>query len=286
MPLGEDRSALSPVAFVALLIMVVVVGGAIGISYPKSGLAAPAASTSSLSSSSVSISSISSSSSPSATTATHQASAPAAKFVIDSYPNAILLSPGANLTYATILVTPLPSTFGVGGGLEVGSELVALNATAPSGISIRFPESNLMDRIYLELSLVSRSTLSITLAAANSITPGDYPITIGGSSGTYSYRTTFTVHVVKYLITAYAYAFGPPKLTVKTGSTVYWLDLGGVEGPENYLNLVFDGTSVQSPTLYGNTFDSWSHTFTSAGTYAYHSTITVVPMTGEITVTD
>lgn len=297
MPPGNDRAAIGGMGLALLVIVVIVVGGAVGISYPKAGQGAvvtrtiaPTTSASTSSASTPSASSTttvttSSAVSSVATTSQLTASAPLFNFVLSSFPQRILLSPGANLTYATLSVIPLPSSHQVAGlPLEVGDELVVLNASVPSGLHLRFFGSNLLNTMYREVSLSGQEDLTLNLAADKSIAPGDYTITIQAASGNYAAKVSFTVRVTQHLVIAYLNAFGPSSLTVKAGDTVYWLNLGGNGGPENTYDITFNSLKVQSPQLNGNLFESFSYTFTTPGTYTYYCSL-VTDMTGTITVT-
>jgi amicyanin len=57
--------------------------------------------------------------------------------------------------------------------------------------------------------------------------------------------------------------FGTTSLTVKAGTTVTWTN-----GDQMIHNVAADDGSFTSPDMkYG---DTYSHTFTTTGTYAYH----------------
>jgi amicyanin len=79
-------------------------------------------------------------------------------------------------------------------------------------------------------------------------------------------------------VTIAGFAFDPPDLTIKAGSTVTWTNQDSVTH-----NVTADDNSWGSPDLHQG--DTFSHTFDTAGTYAYHcsihpsmkATITVVP---------
>jgi plastocyanin len=195
-----------------------------------------------------------------------------------------------------VIVTPLPSAFieGRAAGLEygVGDELVAVNATEPSGISLHFFGSNLTSStIYDEVEAGFPTNLELQLTAALSIAPGAYPITIEASSGTLAVNYSFTVQVVKYLVTINNNIFSPGSLNVTVGSTVYWIDVS-TEAANGAYNVVFNAINVQSPVLnpcvlgsYGpEACSTFSYTFTTAGTFSYISNI-YAEMKGTITVT-
>jgi len=201
----------------------------------------------------------------------------------------VVLSPGANLTYATVAVIPLPSALVVEGApLESGDELVVLNATVPNGLSLRFEGSNLVNTIYEEVPVVSRVTVTINLAAAQNVSPGVYTIGIKGTSGTYSSNFSLQVNVVQFLVTARSNAFAPSSLSVKAGSTVYWVNLGtGGSGGDMTYDVEFNTINVQSPPLQGPPFDdSFSYTFTTPGSYSYTCGFVGAGMSGTVTVTN
>jgi plastocyanin len=62
------------------------------------------------------------------------------------------------------------------------------------------------------------------------------------------------------------YAFGPQTVTVKAGSAVTW-----TQQDEDSHTVTADNTSFASPTLTNG--QTYSHTFTAAGTYSYHCAI-------------
>jgi plastocyanin len=291
---GKDRPAIGRIAVAILVIVVIVIGGAVGISFPKPGqgavvtsTVAPSTFTSASASSTSTRSALSTTSSSIATTSLVTASAPLFHFILSSLPDRILLSPGANLTYASISVIPLPSSREVQGlPLEVGAELVVLNATVPSGLHLRYFGSNLVNRIYVEVSLSSQMGVGLNLAADKNVAPGDYTITMEGASGNYTSKVSFTVRVAQYLVFASGGQFSPANLTVKVGSTVYWLNFEDQGGPESTYDVVFDALKVQSPTLNGGVYDSFSYTFTTAGTYSYYCSVQAVTITGTIVVTN
>jgi plastocyanin len=220
-------------------------------------------------------------------TTSHTPSAPLFSFILNSSPQKILLYPGANLNYSSILVIPNPSNLqgaGLIGEAGIGSELVAMNATAPSGLSLHFFGSNLTGRIYDEVGAGSVHRMAIGLKATQSIAPGDYTIAIEGTSGSFSANYSLAVRVVQFLVIANLYAFNPRTLNVPVGSTVYWLNLD--TRPEGLYTMVFDTLGVRSPSLHpGPAYESFGYTFTTAGTYSYHCDTCLVPVSGTIVVT-
>ena len=248
------------------------------------------------SSSAVATSSITSSSVGSNTTSyPPSASPPLFNFTLSSGPSTILIAPGNTIIYPNVIVTPHPSAAeGQAAALEygVGDELVAVNATEPSGISLHFFGSNLTSStIYDEVDAGFPTSLELQLIAAPSIAPGVYPITIEASSGTLSVNYSFTVQVVKYLVTINNNIFSPGNLNVTLGSTVYWIDVSS-EAANGAYDVVFNTINVQSPVLNPCVLGSYgpaacgifSYTFTTAGTFSYISNI-YAAMKGTITVT-
>jgi len=125
----------------------------------------------------------------------------------------------------------------------------------------------------------------MTFKVAQTVTPGDYPITIGAKSGASSATTTFTVRIVQYLVVQQSNSFSPDTLTVKAGSTVYWINLDAPGGGDAEIhNVIFSsGTTAQSSSM--NQYDTYSYAFTTAGTYKYYCSFHVPNMQGTITVT-
>lgn len=184
----------------------------------------------------------------------------------------ILIAPGDTLIYPSLYFTPAPNQYEgvVPQNIGIGDELVDVNATLPSGLSIQFYGSNLTDTVYTEIDAGLISSVAFTLSAAQGIAPGNYPISIEASSGTDLVNYSFNVQVVQYLITLDSNAFHPGTLTVPVGTTVFWLnDDANMDNPGD---VYFNTISAQSPILNPNpAYDSWSYTFTTPGTYLYHN---------------
>jgi plastocyanin len=125
----------------------------------------------------------------------------------------------------------------------------------------------------------------MTFNVGQGVAPGDYQVTVGAKSGSSSAVTTFTVHVVQYLVLEQGNLFVPDTLTVKAGSTVYWINLDAPAGgdPEVH-NVVFtSGATAQSPAM--TQYATFSYTLPSAGTYKYYCTFHPSSMLGTITAT-
>jgi plastocyanin len=306
----DGRQGLSTTVLAILVVIVIVIGGAIGIYYPKPAQKASIARTTAMSSTSTTstaspsittasssaaaTSSITSRSVGSNTTSYPPAASPLFNFTLTSGPATILMLPGSTIIYAYAIVTPLPSAAeGQAAALEfgVGDELVVLNATEPSGISLHFFGSNLTSStLYDEVDAGFPTNLELQLTAAPSMAPGVYPITIDASSGTLSVNCSFTVQVVKNLVTINNRIFSPSNLNVTVGSTVYWMDVSS-DATYGAYNVVFNTINVQSPVLNPcvladgpGACSIFSYTFTTAGTFSYICNI-YSGMKGTITVT-
>jgi len=125
-------------------------------------------------------------------------------------------------------------------------------------------------------------SVPFSLAADQTVSPGDYKVNVTGTSGSITQKLSFTVKVVQYLVVAQANLFNPSSLTVKlpTGIpgmnevnqvTVYWLNLDSITrfDPEVH-NVIISSLNVHSPDIPpGPTFGIYSYSFTTAGTYHY-----------------
>jgi plastocyanin len=67
-------------------------------------------------------------------------------------------------------------------------------------------------------------------------------------------------------VTISGFAFGPASITVKTGQTVTWTNQDNAAH-----TVVADDNSWASPNIAKG--ESYTHTFTSAGTFTYHCSI-------------
>ena len=63
------------------------------------------------------------------------------------------------------------------------------------------------------------------------------------------------------------FAFSPSEITIKKGKTVTWMN--GDSAPHTVVS--DSGSEINSPSLSNG--QTYSHTFNSAGTYAYHCSI-------------
>jgi len=226
---------------------------------------------SSPSSTSTTKSTASSSPSSSSTTTTSTSSAFYFDFVIGSTPGTILVTPGGTANYPLLTLQPLPAA-------SSGSETVKLNSIAPTGLTVTLSASS------VALTTDTKAYAGITVTSSQSVTPGDYTITVSATYGTTSKTSSITVKVVKYLVQMQTNLFNPANLTLKQGTTVYWInmDAPGGQDPEIH-NVVFSsGSSDHSASMAQ--YDEYSYTFTTAGTYTYFCAFHA-GMKGTITVT-
>jgi plastocyanin len=188
-------------------------------------------------------------------------------FALSNHPDVTIISPGSNLTYASVDILPLPSA------TASGSEMIALSATAPKGIHVRFVFNPVRFSPATLSMLTPVESVQFALAADQGIAPGDYKIAVVGTSGPVTESGSFTVRVIPYLIIARDNVFYPASLTVSSGTTVYWINLGIPTGGDNAqeFDVSFKTIGARSSVLIGSPiFDSFSYTFTTPGTYVYY----------------
>jgi plastocyanin len=183
-----------------------------------------------------------------------------------------LLSPGGSYFYPSISIAPATTTLTSG-------ESVSLNSTLPAGITLSF-EAN-----PVRISPGITRSVQMTFNVGQNVSPGDYQVTVGGKSGSSSAVATVTLHVVQYLVLEQGNLFVPDSLTVKAGSTVYWINLDAPAGgdPEVHNVSFTSGVTAQSPAM--TQYATFSQTFSAAGTYKYYCTFHPSSMLGTITVT-
>jgi len=236
-----------------------------------------------------------SNSSPSQTTSAFQSSAPTVQTTSSSSPSMgsssrtqsgfnftmsydpanILLSPGLSLTYVSLTLapplSPPPST----------TQVVILNASGPTGIAAKFSPAS------VSLSSGTRPKVSVSLSVDQSVSPGNYTILVTGKTGAVSQTLALKVQVVRYLVYMVGLAYNPNNgaLSVKSGSTVYWINLDSSQGQDpGYHNVVFtSGSSASSSTMMQ--YDVYSQAFNQPGTYSYYCTFHPSGMRADLTVT-
>jgi plastocyanin len=176
------------------------------------------------------------------------------RVVLQMLPSIPLVSPDVVANYtlrATVLGSPdSPLNFG---------------ASAPSGVTVRFSPAQIQPGS-------GSGTLSVSFVVAASVAVGTYPLNVTVSSSGQTTSQEFTFEVVKYLVVMVGENYAPYSLTVPVGSTVLWVRLnGGLSQYDNGAhNVVFNTIVASSPTL--DQYQSWSYTFSQAGTFVYHCT--------------
>jgi plastocyanin len=220
---------------------------------------------------STSLSNSTSLSSSTTSSSTSSTSAVAFNFLLDNTPKIVLLKAGSSVTYPTIMITALPTP-------ASGSETIILNSTTQTGIALKFASNQ------VQLGTDAKAQVLMTINASQSVTLGDYHFTISGKSGSRTNTLDLKVRVVQYLVIEQGNAFHPRNLTVKQGSMVYWLNFDSPGGGDSGVhNVIFgSGSSAKSPDM--QTYDEYSYTFTSLGTYSYFCAYHP-GMTGTVTVT-
>jgi plastocyanin len=168
------------------------------------------------------------------------------------------LAPGVTQGYVTLSLVAVPSS------LASASELVRLNYSAPRGISVKFAYDS------VKIGSDSRLSVPLTLAVSQSMAPGDYALAIQGNSGTQTENYTLMVRVVQYLVYMTDNSFTPNNITVRPGSTVFWMNLDPSIGPYPVIHTVTftTGTTAHSSGL--RQYEWYSFTFTATGNYSYH----------------
>ena len=182
------------------------------------------------------------------------------------------MAPGLSESYVTLSITPLPSQG------PASEEDVNLSGSTPGGLSIAFAAET------VRLGQSSRPQVSLTLAVGGATVPGNYTISLHGKVGGLTQDSSMTVRVVQNLVFMMGNAFVPSNITIRPGSTVYWMSLDPPPGayPGGHTVTFTSGTSAQSPTL--QQYDWYSHQFVGQGEYAYHCNFHGPAMSGIVTV--
>ena len=163
---------------------------------------------------------------------------------------------GTNQSYPSLTFGPLPAA-------QSGTETVTLNSTVPAGLTLKLFKNS------VSISTDFKSSVQMTLGASQTLAPGDYKVTVGAHYGTSSKSYDFTVRVVQYLVTMSGNNFSPGALTVKPGTTVYWINMDSPGGgdPEIHDVVFSSGATAHGPDMAQ--YDNFSYAFTTPGAYAY-----------------
>ncbi len=180
------------------------------------------------------------------------------KFIFSTSPDLVLLAPGVTQGYVTLNLVPVPSS------LSSASEVVRLNYSAPSGISIKFADNP------VKIGSDSKVSVPLTLAVGQSTAPGNYTVAIQGNSGTLTEDYSLLVRVVQYLVYITSNSFTPNNMTVRPGGTVFWMNLDSTSGAYPLIHTVTftTGTTAHSSDLLQ--YEWYSVTFTATGRFSYH----------------
>jgi plastocyanin len=154
-------------------------------------------------------------------------------------------------------------------------------SSLPKGITASFqPTSvNLPDQL--------SNPVTMTLSASSGAAVGNSTITVQATSGSTVFTSQLPLASVAALVLIQGNAFVPSSLTVASGTKVYWLNLDAAGGGD--VNAVgHDVTALDGSFSSGNgnlhQYDTFSFTFTKAGTFRYQSAAQP-GMTGQISVT-
>jgi len=175
-----------------------------------------------------------------------------------------LVSPGTNASYITLTVTAFSSG-------ATGNEIVSFNATASNGLTVQLSPGS------VKLVAGFPVTTAVTVFASPSATPGNYTLTVAGTSGSISHSQPLAVRVVDNLVYMQKFAFSPGTLTVTPGTTVYFYN---ADAAHNWCGVSDSGAkSIMFTTIISTTspvmssFTIWSITLTTPGSYTYSDSI-------------
>jgi len=243
-----------------LLIVVVIIGGAFFVAIP---MVANSTSTSTSGTTSVTTSSTGSASTTSGSTGT-------LSFKIAQ---PLIVAPDVNESVTVTFAAGLT-------GSPTGN--YALTASAlPSGVTASFSPSS------INLPTQLQSSVTMTLSAASGATVGNATVNVLATAGSSVFTQPFNLMSVQALVLIQGNAFVPNSVTVKTGTTVYWinLDAGGGEagGAGGGHDVTASDGSFSSGTGNLSQYSMYSHTFTTVGTVKYASA--AQSFTGQVVVT-
>jgi plastocyanin len=147
-------------------------------------------------------------------------------------------------------------------GVQLGAGGIAAATADTSSSAPSAPPPSVTDQLAAESTTTTADPTAAPADATSSASapaatpaPSSTAVTISRAQAS----GTHTVSIVDF-------AFDPTALTVKLGDTVQWINNGTAEEGHNVI-----GDGIQSPVLH--TGESYSFTFTTAGTYSYICTI-------------
>jgi plastocyanin len=148
-----------------------------------------------------------------------------------------------------------------------GSGSLKLSVTGPTGITFSVSPAQLTVS-----GGTAQTSVMVGAKPLTSLAAGKYLVNVTASGGGASYTQSLNIQVVKYLVIVEGSDFAPPSYTVPVGATVTWLRVNGIitENDDGTNNIHFTTANIPaSPGLAQ--LDSYSYTFTTAGTYPYKS---------------
>jgi len=237
---------------IALLLIVLVAGGAGAYLFVGRGNISGTTSTSSASTTSME---------STVSTSTGQA----LRIVLDLQPNVPLAASDVTANYSLSFNV----LSGPGGPLD-------FSTSGTPGVSVKFDPPEVQEG-------TNSGKVSVSILATSSASTGFHPFNITASQGGSDYVQQFQVEVVKHLVVTVGVTFVPANMTISAGDSVYWMRTNGAidQYDNGQHNVDIRVPGVVSPTL--QQYDSWSYTFTQDGDFSYYCTFHA-SMTGEVIV--
>ena len=258
---------------VGLIAGLAVIGGL----YEFSSSARTGASTSSVSSTASSVTLPTSSTTPSSsstttsTTTTSTSTTPSTSTTTSTSTSSTTNAGGIFLAQFTPAVPIFNSGYNFSYSLAVqllggtSSSNLMLSVTGPTGITFNVKPAQIT-----VTGGAAQTSVMVGAKPSTSLAAGNYPVTITASGGGASYTQSLNIQIVKYLVIVDGGDFSPASYTVPVGATVTWLRVNGIitENDDGTNNIHFTTANIPaSPGLAQ--LESYSYTFTTAGTYPY-----------------
>jgi uncharacterized membrane protein len=188
-------------------------------------------------------------------------------FALNTTPAAQTVNPGGNVNFTTT----------VGGSVGFTNTVNLSVSGMPSGMSASFNPSAVTN---------GNGSSTLNVIASNSVTPGIYPLTIIGTSGSLAQTNTVTVNVFSFAID-----ITQVSRTVVAGSgTSFSVTATGTTGISNNVNLSVSGLPTNTlcsyaanPMVITNTGSDTLNITTATNTPAGNYTITAIGVFGTLT---
>jgi len=159
----------------------------------------------------------------------------------------------------------------------------SLGATGlPNGVSATFKPSSVLFPSGLS------SSVTMTLTAAKGAAVANSTVNVQATAGSSVFPQAFPLMSVQALVLIQGNAFVPSSLTVTAGTKVYWLNLDPSSSPDlgpDMHDVTALDHSFSSGTGDLGQYDTFAHTFATAGTVQYVSAQQGSSMAGQVTVT-